>query len=257
MPPSLKKLSSKEIIIIVVIVVVGVVFVSAAIALCWTRQRRRRQNKKEDDQCDQANLRGGGVDGGEVEREVVEFMKSGSLDLKRHASSELDSSGGSGSHQPSELGYTTRPWHEVPRTLQPGHENTACPEKSPPPPSGSAADTSHIELADTSSRSELPPDQAEQKLKPAPLNFSRPSREHVRLKCDTIPRRPMSPLPPPTGILKNADGRLQAPHRVSSPTIPTLLQQLKEDLDQEIGGEGHVSLGIAVERDKPKRVSFV
>ena len=242
MPPSLKDLSSKDIIIIVATVVGGSVLLITVIACLCTR--RRQLKSKEKARFLDAGLRGGRGSHEEAQ-EVVEFMKSGSFETSQSGSSTEDS-------QPSELGYTTRSWHEIPRALQPGQANTALPVYRPV-----FAPAPKIELADTSIV-ELPPKEADLKMKPSPLNFSRPSREQFRLNRshDALDKSP----PPPVSILKNADTKPDAPNRVSSPTIPTLLQQLNKKDDE--GRSSPVSPltvrgSISVDKDKPRRVSFV
>ncbi|KAM3423541.1 hypothetical protein BST61_g969 [Cercospora zeina] len=146
MPPAENKfpLSTTQIIIIVVAVLIGVVLIGSAISICLNRRRKRRQRKNV--QYLNPKLRGGADD----EAEVVEFMKAGSFDSTHLASCELDSS-----RPPCELGYSTRPLSEVPRTLQPGQSNTALPAYSPMAVVNNGAPTTTVELEDTSRR-ELP-----------------------------------------------------------------------------------------------------
>ncbi|KAF2213174.1 hypothetical protein CERZMDRAFT_96842 [Cercospora zeae-maydis SCOH1-5] len=211
MPPAQDKtpLTTTHIIIIVVVAVIGIVLIGSAISFCLNRRKRQHKNVR----YMNPKLRGGADD----EAEVVEFMKSGSFDSTHLKTCELDSS-----RPPCELGYSTRPLSEVPRTLQPGQSNTALPGFSP-----LVVNVPTLELEDTSRR-ELPPATSDQVLKPIPLNFSRPARDNKALTCDTKgfeqTTNPRSTATPEDDDVKPAD-----PKRVSSPTIPKRLQSVNKD----------------------------
>lgn len=245
--PNLTKGPSKTIVtIIVATVIVTSVFVCAAVACSLVRRHKRN---KRNAQVLKAHLRGGGD---EEEHEIVEFMKSGSFEAMRHGRPGFTESNNT---QPSELGYTTRSWHEMPRTLLPGQANTALPAYRP-----AMADLPKAELADTSI-AELPPAKSDQKLVPTPLNFSRPSRDNARLKCDgeaheSSEEQQQSSIPTIAGVERHDR------NRISSPTVPTLIRHEEDSF--EPGIEGHSSpvspltVGNSVrgEKDKPRRVSF-
>ncbi|PPJ50855.1 hypothetical protein CBER1_07248 [Cercospora berteroae] len=244
MPPSDKiPLSTTEIVIIAVAVVIGAVLLLSAIIFCMNRRKRQRQNVR----YMHPKLRGGGDD----DTEVVEFMKSGSFDSTYPRSCELDSSS-----RPCELGYTTRPLSEVPRTLQPGQTNTVLPAYSP-----LAVDLPKVELEDTSRR-ELPPSKSDEVLKPNPLNFSRPARDNTRLTCDTKGLQSVDATSDPCDAAAPEDDDVKPvdPNRVSSPTIPTLLQSLHKDESwtqrQHSPVSPLASPDLTPQKGRQRRVSF-
>ncbi|USW50128.1 hypothetical protein Slin15195_G034470 [Septoria linicola] len=244
MPPKPDELSPTQIAIVVVVVLAGFVLIVTAISLLLRRRKQKGNVRFLNPQ-----LRGGG----EYDQEVVEYMKSSSLDGTTYGSSELESN-----TQPYELGYTTTSWHEIPRVLQPGQSNTALPEYRPV-----ATSMSKVELEDTS-RVELPPEKSDQTMRPGPLNFSRPSRDNIRLTCDTKAHQNHDHTlgKGPAGILKNADPKGADPHRVSSPTIPALLQQIIPEGKAVERTPSPVSpltvrASVSTQGDKPRRVSFV
>lgn len=242
----LTKGPSKTIVTIIVATVIVIsVFVCAAVACSLVRRHKRN---KRNAQVLKAHLRGGG----DEEHEIVEFMKSGSFEAMRHERLGLADSNKT---QPSELGYTTRPWHELPRTLLPGQANTALPTYRP-----TMADLPKAELADTSIV-ELPPAKSDQKLVPTPLNFSRPSRDNARLKCDGEIHE-LSEEPQQGSIPTIAGMERHDPNRISSPTVPNLIRHEEDSsesgIEERSSPVSPLTVGNSVrgEKDRPRRVSF-